>query len=119
MYKECEQDDDNVFIMENENTTYDETLTTPDELSFPWFLIKAIQKTRNLHPPDYTRLKQVNISYYAQLLFISIMFVVAIIIGAIFLDRCQTERMICIFLIIHGSVGGAIAVVHITAAIVK
>jgi hypothetical protein len=119
MYKQCEQDEDNVLMMEDENCAGGERLASPDELSFTWFLIKVIQQIRKLCPPNYALLKRENLSYYAQLLLMFIMFIVAIVIGAIFLNNCYNEQMICIFLIVHGVCGIVVVLVHMNAAFVK
>ncbi len=119
MYKQCEQDDENVLMMEDENSTAGEKLAGPDELSFAWFLIKLIQQIRKLCPPNYALFKQEGLSYYAQLLLIFLMFIVAIVIGAVFLNDCYNEQMICIFLIVHGVCGIVVILVHMTAAFVR
>jgi hypothetical protein len=119
MYTKCEQDDENVLMMDDENSTDGERLTGPDELSFAWFLLQMIQHIRKLRRPNFALLKRENFSYYAQLLLIFFMFIVAIVTGAVFLNHCYNERMICIFLIVHGVCGIIVVLVHMIAAFVE
>ena len=121
MYTQCKQDDENELIDEAEAEIFIDVEKSihENELSFSWFLIKILQQIRKLCPPNYTFLKHENLSYYAQLLLVFIIFIVAIFIGGIFLNDCSQERMICIFLIVHGSCGMVIVLIHIISAFIK
>jgi len=119
MYKQCEQDDEDVLTMNDEKSIGAERLAEPDELSFTWFLIKVIQEIRKWYPPNFAFLKRENLPYYVQLLLIFIMFIIAIVIGAVFLNSCYNERMVCIFFIVHGVCGIVVILVNMTAAFLK
>ena len=117
MYQQCNQDED-VPMMPNENNTGTEKFPDPDDLSFTWFLIKAMQQIRKFRPPNYTLLQRNNFSYYAQLSLVFVLFLVAIVIGAVFLNQCQDEQTICLFLIVHGVCGIVVVLVHIAVAFI-
>lgn len=105
-------------MVEDENCVGTQRPADPDELSFTWFLIKVMEQTPKFWPPNYTFLKRQHFSYHAQLLLVFIMFIVAIIVGAIFLNQCNNEQMICIFLVVHGVCGIIVVLVHMTVAFI-
>ena len=90
-----------------------------DELSFVTFLNKVIEQLRKMCRSNPVHFKQKNLVYNVQLLLVFIVFVAAIIIGATFLNKCNDERMTCIFLIVHGTFGLVVVAIHIFTAVVK
>ncbi len=105
--------------MTDEESDTDVRLVESNALSFPWFLIRVVQGIRKLFGLNHALFKRKNISYYVQLSFTFIVFVVATGIGAIYLNECSDERMICIFLIVQGVCGLVVVLVHTTAAVVE
>lgn len=103
-------------MMPNENNIDTGKVHDPDDLSFTWFLIKAMQQIRKCQPPNYTLLQRKNLSYYTQISVVFMLFFVAIIIGAVFLNQCHDERMLCVFLIVHGVCGIVVILIHIAVA---
>ena len=118
MYRQCDQDEEDILMVEDEKCVGAQKLADPDELSFTWFLIKLMEQIRKFWPPNCASFKRQNFFYHAQLLLIFIMFLVAIVAGAVFLNQCNTERMICIFLIVHGVCGIIVVLVHMIAAFI-
>lgn len=90
-----------------------------DELSFSWFLIKVVHEVQKLCRSDCAFLTRKDISYHVQLLLAFVIFIVAIVIGSIYVNICFNERMICVFLIVQGSCGLFVVFVHISAAVAE
>ena len=119
MYQLTEQQEEHVPIMTDEDSDTDDRPLERNELSFSWFLMKVVQEMRQLGGSNHALFQRKNFSYHVQLLFAFIIFMVATIVGAIYLNNCYNERMICIFLIVQGVCGLVVVLVHIIAAIVK
>jgi hypothetical protein len=119
MYEQSEQQEENVLMMNDEDSDTDGRPLESDELSFSWFLIRVRQEIQKLCGPNHALFKRKNISYHVQLLLMFIIFIFATIIGAHYLNDCYNERMICIFLIVQGVCGLIVVLVHISAAIVR
>ncbi|CAF1077256.1 unnamed protein product [Adineta ricciae] len=91
---------------------------TKNKQNFSWFLNKIVQEGRNVCQPNKTLLRRENLPYHVHLFVAFILFLVAIVIGSVYLNACSNERMISVFLIVQGACGLFIVLVHIAAAIV-
>lgn len=119
MSEQLLEEEENVHMIRDEQFDTVDRFLKLDELTFTWFFTRVVQKISKLCGTNHALFQRKHISYHIQLIITFVLFIATIIVGAIYLNNCYTERMICIFLIVQGVTGLVVVLVHIFAAIVE
>lgn len=103
MLDEPEQNEEDV-LMSDEHLS-DDHFRHLDELSFPWPLINAIRQSSSFFRSSPRSFKDLLVSFRLQLFVLFIICMLCIVFGAVFLDDCPHQRMVCVVLIVQGVCG--------------